>query len=577
MQQPASPRDRSALSGCLAFGLAWPRSLFTAAAVRSFRGAPLGFSSQRCTHRLSRSSSPRRHPRPLRSRHPPLVSTAESASAPTPLVADPRGYPIPQPGQVVLYPGKWSDDRCVGLVEQVSFRPDLATWIVDVKPMAHIGPGNRYAVASRARVLWFEVSQVRLLTRATRDATSANWTVDEAAVVTAPRAAARRLRNPEQHAQSLQEYAQLKRQLRQWTALTGAAATAYAWLYAGQSAAAAVGCGAVSSLIYLLLLQQSVDSVPAAATAAATPRAGPVSALAVLWRRYGWRAVRLVVPVAGALALYAWQRDTWRPSLMLAFVLGFLSYKVPLLAMSARELYEAYQESRPNAGRGSGRARSYAPSATAASRAVPISSTTASAPVAPRYPVIVVAGPSGVGKSSLIGQLLRAFPDRLGYSVSSTTRPPRDGEVDGVSYHFLTREQFERDVSDGKFIEHAYIYGNHYGTSVDAVRAVIASDPPRACILSLDLQGVRAMQRQSSLRAFFVWIAPPSLEELERRLRERNTEDEETLQRRLQAARQEMRQAAEMSIFDVRVVNDDFERTVLKLKRIVEPLLPPAA
>eukprot|EP00166_Cyanidium_caldarium_P003756 ctg_366.g213 len=194
----------------------------------------------------------------------------------------------------------------------------------------------------------------------------------------------------------------------------------------------------------------------------------PREALAVLWQRYGWRAVRLAVPVVGALALYAWQRDAWRPSLVLAFVLGFLSYKVPLLAMSARELYEAYQESRQGARRSSGRARSYGPSATAASRAVPTSSATASGPATPLYPAIVVAGPSGVGKSSLIGQLLRAFPDRLGYSVSSTTRPPRDGEVDGTSYHFLTREQFERDVTEGKFIEHAHIYGNHYGTSVDA-------------------------------------------------------------------------------------------------------------
>lgn len=179
---------------------------------------------------------------------------------------------------------------------------------------------------------------------------------------------------------------------------------------------------------------------------------------------------------------------------------------------------------------------------------------------------VVIAGPSGVGKGTLIKMLREEFPKLFGFSVSHTSRAPRPGEKDGVHYHFTTAEQIVKDVTEGKFIEHAEVHGRHYGTSVAAVESV--RNQGKICILDIDVQGCRAA-RAKQLMAKYLFIAPPSLEELERRLRGRGTEEEEAILMRLANARKEMEAKEEAGLFDIVVVNNDLEKAYAEIKEIL--------
>ncbi|XP_013820399.1 PREDICTED: guanylate kinase isoform X12 [Capra hircus] len=150
---------------------------------------------------------------------------------------------------------------------------------------------------------------------------------------------------------------------------------------------------------------------------------------------------------------------------------------------------------------------------------------------------VVLSGPSGAGKSTLLKKLLQEHGSIFGFSVSHTTREPRPGEENGKDYYFVTREVMQRDIAAGDFIEHAEFSGNLYGTSKAAVRAVQAMN--RICVLDVDLQGVRNIKK-TDLRPIYIFVQPPSLDVLEQRLRQRNTETEESLAKRLAAARADM-------------------------------------
>ncbi|KAJ2159888.1 guanylate kinase [Coemansia sp. RSA 552] len=170
---------------------------------------------------------------------------------------------------------------------------------------------------------------------------------------------------------------------------------------------------------------------------------------------------------------------------------------------------------------------------------------------------IVVFGPSGTGKSTLLKRLFAAYPNDFGFSVSNTTRSPRAGEVDGRDYHFLTREQFLQAVKDGEFIEHAEFSGNMYGTTVRAVKAV--AEAGKTCILDIDVQGVKSV-KATDLGARFVFVAPPSEAELEKRLRSRGTDDESSIIKRLAAAKRELEYGNQPGSCDIKIVNDDLEK-----------------
>ncbi|XP_055229495.2 guanylate kinase isoform X1 [Gorilla gorilla gorilla] len=163
---------------------------------------------------------------------------------------------------------------------------------------------------------------------------------------------------------------------------------------------------------------------------------------------------------------------------------------------------------------------------------------------------VVLSGPSGAGKSTLLKRLLQEHSGIFGFSVSHTTRNPRPGEENGKDYHFVTREVMQRDIAAGDFIEHAEFSGNLYGTSKVAVQAVQAMN--RICVLDVDLQGVRNI-KATDLRPIYISVQPPSLHVLEQRLRQRNTETEESLVKRLAAAQADMESRNQESSKDRRL------------------------
>jgi len=172
---------------------------------------------------------------------------------------------------------------------------------------------------------------------------------------------------------------------------------------------------------------------------------------------------------------------------------------------------------------------------------------------------VIFAGPSGVGKGTLIEMLMKRFPDeQFGFSVSHTTRKPREGEVDGVHYNFSTVETMKKEIDEGKFIEYAEVHGNYYGTSVASVEKVQSAG--KICILDIDVQGVQSVKK-STLKPVYLFISPPSMEELERRLRGRGTEKEESIQRRLNNASEEMKYGNQAGNFDCVFVNSDLNAT----------------
>lgn len=188
-----------------------------------------------------------------------------------------------------------------------------------------------------------------------------------------------------------------------------------------------------------------------------------------------------------------------------------------------------------------------------------------------RMPPLVVFGPSGVGKGTLIAKLQEAFPECFGFSVSHTTRKPRSGEQDGVHYHFTSREEMQAAIDAGSFIEFADVFGNMYGTSYEGVSRVQSGG--KICILDIDVQGVQRI-KASQLDAKFVMVAPPSLDLLEARLRGRGTETEEKIQTRLSFAAGELEYGNRPGHADRIVVNDNLEAAVADLVATVQAWYP---
>jgi guanylate kinase len=182
---------------------------------------------------------------------------------------------------------------------------------------------------------------------------------------------------------------------------------------------------------------------------------------------------------------------------------------------------------------------------------------------------IVFCGPSGSGKSTLLKRLMAEYPKAFAFSVSHTTRKPRKGEENGREYHFVSREEIQRGINAGEFLEHAQFSGNYYGTSKSAVDAVLSQG--RICALDIDIQGVINLKK-TNLNPIFCFIKPPSLESLEKRLRERGTETEVSLAKRLDTAKVELEyEKNEKNAFDFVIVNDDLESAYDKLKVILIP------
>ncbi|HET7517605.1 MAG TPA: guanylate kinase, partial [Actinomycetes bacterium] len=177
----------------------------------------------------------------------------------------------------------------------------------------------------------------------------------------------------------------------------------------------------------------------------------------------------------------------------------------------------------------------------------------------------MLAGPSGVGKGAIVARLLAALPD-LELSISATTRQPRAREDEGRHYHFVERADFDDMVAAGGFLEWADIFGERYGTPREPIDRALAEG--RDVLVEIDVQGARQV-KAADPRAFMVFITPPSLQELERRLRTRGSETDQQIRGRLAKASDEL--AAEPE-FDVTVVNDDLETAAREVVEIVDRL-----
>ncbi|MGQ9670865.1 MAG: guanylate kinase [Desulfosoma sp.] len=176
--------------------------------------------------------------------------------------------------------------------------------------------------------------------------------------------------------------------------------------------------------------------------------------------------------------------------------------------------------------------------------------------------VFILSAPSGVGKSTIVKAVL-AQDRRLRFSVSSTTRSPRPGETHGVDYYFLSHEAFEKGIEAGRFLEWAEVYGNYYGTDRHLVRTWLAQGLD--VLLEIDVQGARKV-RAAVPEATTLFILPPSMDVLEERLRRRATDAEDVIQRRLEAAQMEIREAP---WYDYLVVNDALEEAVADVAAII--------
>ena len=178
--------------------------------------------------------------------------------------------------------------------------------------------------------------------------------------------------------------------------------------------------------------------------------------------------------------------------------------------------------------------------------------------------VLVLSGPSGAGKSSLIAKIF----DDIGecyFSISTTTRPIRAGEEEGVHYHFVDEEEFQKDIEEDNFLEHAFVHGNYYGTSLKPVKKALSEG--KLVIFDIDVQGNSAIKNRLGEITTSVFISPPTLSELKRRLENRLTDPQEVIDRRVQMAKREIQRVAE---YEFLLVNDDLEKAAAELRLIAK-------
>ena len=176
--------------------------------------------------------------------------------------------------------------------------------------------------------------------------------------------------------------------------------------------------------------------------------------------------------------------------------------------------------------------------------------------------LIVLSGPSGVGKGTVCAELRKAVPE-LVYSISATTRPPREGEVDGVNYFFKTKEEFMEMIRTNQLLEWAEYVGNYYGTPTEFVKKTL--DEGKDIILEIEVQGAMKV-KESYPEGVFIFLVPPSLHELEQRINSRGTETEEAIRDRLLTAENELKM---MEHYDYVVVNDKIESACSRIKSII--------
>ena len=180
--------------------------------------------------------------------------------------------------------------------------------------------------------------------------------------------------------------------------------------------------------------------------------------------------------------------------------------------------------------------------------------------------LIVYSGPSGVGKGTIMKELLKTKYLKLSYSVSMTTRKPRPGEVDGKDYFFVTKKRFEKAIENKELLEHATFVGNYYGTPKAYVKEM--TEKGNNVVLEIETKGAKqVIKKYGDENVLSIYIAPPSIEELRKRLTGRNTESKEIINKRIATAKREMKK---LDLFDYVVVNDDLNKAIKEIKEIIK-------
>jgi guanylate kinase len=178
--------------------------------------------------------------------------------------------------------------------------------------------------------------------------------------------------------------------------------------------------------------------------------------------------------------------------------------------------------------------------------------------------VLVLSGPSGAGKSSLI-EIIKEDIGEYYFSLSTTTRPKRVGEIDGVHYHFVSEEEFKEDIKQDNFLEYAIVHGNYYGTSIKPVKEALCAG--KLVLFDIDVQGNTAVNSRLGDITTSVFITPPTLSELEKRLHGRSTDTEDVIAGRVSMAKREIQRISE---YDYVIVNDDLNKAAESLKLIAK-------
>lgn len=176
--------------------------------------------------------------------------------------------------------------------------------------------------------------------------------------------------------------------------------------------------------------------------------------------------------------------------------------------------------------------------------------------------VLVLSGPSGAGKSSLLNEVINDIGECY-FSISTTTRPIRDGEINGVHYHFVSEEEFKKDIEEDLFLEHAFVHGNYYGTSIKPVKEALSAG--KLVLFDIDVQGNAVVTNRLGDITTSVFITPPTLSELKKRLESRKTDSQEVIKRRIDMAKREIQRISE---YDFLIVNDNLQEAADVLKVI---------
>lgn len=184
--------------------------------------------------------------------------------------------------------------------------------------------------------------------------------------------------------------------------------------------------------------------------------------------------------------------------------------------------------------------------------------------------LFVISAPSGTGKTTVVRSVLQHFPDMV-FSISATSRPKRPGEKDGVDYHFLTPQRFEEAIKNEELVEWENIYGNYYGTLRKHIDEALAQK--KHMLFDIDVNGALSIRKLFPNDSVLIFLRPPSLEELKKRLKKRGTDSDDVIRTRLERARMEMELAES---FDYVVTNDDLEATLKTVHHIIENTLTKA-